>query len=69
MIAASCIERYPLDAVGKEYERALKRTFTPRLRGALAAMLFVRTPAFSALTALTSIRPVEKAIAYALAHV
>lgn len=69
MIAASCIERYPLDAVGKEYERALKRAFTPRLTGALAAMRFVRTPAFSALTALTSIRPVEKAIAYALAHV
>jgi hypothetical protein len=35
----------------------------------LAAMYFARTPAFSALTTLASVRPVEKAIAYALAHV
>jgi geranylgeranyl reductase family protein len=69
LIAADCIERYPLDVVGKHYEQALKRAFTPRLRGALAAMYFARTPAFSALTTLASVRPVEKAIAYALAHV
>ncbi|MGZ8395984.1 MAG: NAD(P)/FAD-dependent oxidoreductase [Rhodoplanes sp.] len=68
LLAADCIERYPAHVLGAHYERALKWAFTPRLKSALAAMRFVGTPAFSAVSTFVSVRPVEKAIAYALAH-
>jgi geranylgeranyl reductase family protein len=69
LLAAYHIERCPAEVLGTQYERALKWAFTPRLKAALAMMRFVGTPAFSAVSAFVSLRPVEKAITYALEHV
>jgi flavin-dependent dehydrogenase len=69
LVAADHIERCPAEVLGTQYERALKWAFTPRLKAALAMMRFVGTPAFSAVSAFVSLRPVEKAITYALEHV
>jgi flavin-dependent dehydrogenase len=69
LLAVDCIARCPAQLVGTQYERALKWALTPRLKAALATMRFVGTPAFSALSAFVSLRPVEKAITYALEYV
>ena len=69
MIAAEAIERFPDPVLAAQYERALRRAFTPRLRIALGTMRFIGSPAFSALSSMLAYRPVEKAITYALEHV
>jgi menaquinone-9 beta-reductase len=69
MIAAEAIERFPDPVLATQYERALRRAFTPRLKMALGTMRFIGTPAFAALSSMLAYRPVEKAITYALEHV
>jgi geranylgeranyl reductase family protein len=69
LIATDAIARFPDEVLGAQYEKALRWAFTPRLKIALAFMRFVGSPAFAALTSMLSVRPVEKAITYALEYV
>jgi geranylgeranyl reductase family protein len=69
MIAAAAIERFPDPVLAAQYERALRRAFTPRLKIAVGTMRFIGSPAFAALSSMLAYRPVEKAITYALEHV
>jgi flavin-dependent dehydrogenase len=69
IIAADCIDKFPDEVLGAQYERALKWAFTTRLQIALGALKFVGTPMFTAVSSMLSVKPVEKAITYALQYV
>ncbi len=69
MVAADCINKFPDEVLGAQYTQALKWAFTPHLKFATALTRFAVTPAFATLTGMLSLKPVEKAITYALAYV
>lgn len=69
LVAADCINKFPDEVLGAQYTQALKWAFTPHLKFATALTRFAMTPVFSTLTSMLSLKPVEKAITYALAYV
>jgi len=68
-MAAELIAGSPDGSLGEAYARAVRREFTLRFNLALGFMHFVATPAFAALTAMLALRPVQKALTWALEHV
>lgn len=69
LIAAEAIGRFPDEVLGAQYTQALRWAFSARLRIALGFMKFVGSPMFATLTSLLAVKPVEKAITYALEYV
>ncbi len=55
--------------LAEAYRAEIQRTFAVRFMLALGFMRFVGTPAFSLLTSLVTLTPVEKTLTWALSHV
>lgn len=68
-MAAEMVARHPNGQLGAAYQRAIERTFTLRFNLAIGFMHFVGTPGFAAVSSLLALRPVEKALTWALEHV
>lgn len=68
-IASSTIARNLNGSLGSEYEKAIRRYYGPRQKIALGFLRLTTTPAFSWVTEMLAYQPVEKALAWALAHV
>ncbi len=72
VIAAELIARHGItdgDRLLTAYRTAIQRAFTARFLLALGFMRFANTPAFSLLTSLVAVPPVQKTLTWALEHV
>lgn len=68
VLAADLIAKHQARALEREYQRALSRFFNPRFQLALTFSRFRATPAFTAVTSLLALKPLERALHFALLH-
>jgi menaquinone-9 beta-reductase len=68
IMAADLVGKHRGPALERAYQRALARFFNPRFQVALGFSRFRASRAFSAMTSLLALPPVERALLWALAH-
>jgi geranylgeranyl reductase family protein len=68
VMAADLVSRCSGPMLEREYQRAVARAFNLRFRLALGFRGFRASPAFTAVTALLALKPVERALHFALLH-
>jgi menaquinone-9 beta-reductase len=68
VMAADLIAKHRGRTLEREYQRAVARAFNLRFQVALGFSRFRASPAFTAVTALLALKPVERALHWALLH-
>jgi len=68
VMAADLVTRHAGPTLEREYQRAVERTFNLRFRLALGLRSFRGSAAFTAVTSLLALKPVERALHWALLH-